>query len=228
MNSPNNPTGVVYPADTMRMLVRLTEEYGCWLVSDEAYEHLAFPPNQHVSPCSLQRPLRHVVGIFTLSKSYAMTGWRAGYVVAPEEVAEAVCLVQEHQLGSLNAPTQHATLAALTGLRSEIDAMMTEYRARRDIVHDTLADIDGVQVVEPQGSFYAFPRTGGSSTDVVRWLAEYAGVLVMPGSCFGPGGEGHLRVSYCGQGERLQKGCARLRAGLNAMPEQLRRFTSSA
>ncbi len=147
----------------------------------------------------------------TFSKTYAMTGWRVGYVAGPREVIEAVTTVHRSFNGPLNSAVQRAALAALTEPTDWPERMRREYQARRDIVTRMVASVPGLELVRPDGSFYAFVRYGSEvpSTDVVKRALE-EGVAIRSGSEFGPGGEGHVRVTFSTGRDRLMEGLERL------------------
>jgi aspartate aminotransferase len=153
-----------------------------------------------------------VVSINSASKSYAMTGWRLGWLAAPHDVAEAAATLKQGLSLHPSTLAQHGALAAITGPQAEFEAMVEAYAERRDAVIDRIAAIPGVSCPRPEGAFYAFVDVSGlsgSSTDVaVRLLDEY-GVSATPGEAFGPAGEGHLRLSYANSLERLETGLDR-------------------
>lgn len=216
VNSPGNPTGAVTPRATFEELLALVERHDLWLVSDECYEDIVFE-EEHVSPASLDDSGR-VVSVFSFSKSYAMTGWRVGYVVARPDVARALVKAQEPVVSSASTISQKAAEAALLGPRDAVVAMRDEYRRRRDLALARL-DAEGVGYARPGGAFYLMVdvSTAGEASESfsLRVLRERR-VAVVPGSAFGANGEGTVRVSLAATPETIELGLERLAAALRS------------
>jgi aminotransferase len=212
MNSPHNPTGAVMSRDDIAALARLARDRGVWLLSDEAYERLVFE-GEHVSPASLPDMGDTVVTIGCLSKTYAMTGWRLGYLCAPEAVADAVNRVHLYTVSCAVSFVQKAGVAAIDGDQAPVAAMVEAYRRRRDLIVDLLRQIPFVDVTTPAGAFYAFPnvaRFGVPSKELALRLVREAGVGAVHGSAFGPAGEGFLRIAYACSDDDIREGVARM------------------
>jgi aspartate/methionine/tyrosine aminotransferase len=215
LNSPSNPFGTVIGADRMAVLVDLAERHDLWVLSDECYDELVFRDAAFCSPAPLA-PDR-VVTVGSFSKTYAMTGWRLGYVCAPDPVAAVVVKCMEPLLSCANAPAQMAGLAALDGGAAAPTAMRRSYEARRDAAVDLLHST-GQPVLVPDGAFYLWldvSRAGLPSRDFALRLLEDAAVAVAPGTAFG-GGEGYVRVSLATAEPALLEGLRRLSAFADA------------
>jgi aspartate/methionine/tyrosine aminotransferase len=220
VNSPSNPTGAVESRETLAGLVELAERHGLWLVSDECYEELVFE-REHVSPASLAG-LDRVVSIFSFSKTYAMTGWRVGYAVASPEVVRALAKAQEPVVSSASTVSQKAAEAALGGPQDAVAAMRDEYRRRRDLALSRL-DAAGVGYARPSGAFYVMVDVGDANEPSERFahrLLRDAHVAVVPGSAFGEGGEGMVRISLAAAPETIGAGIDRLVSSLAATPRR--------
>ena len=209
VNSPSNPLGAVVDGARMTELVEFTERRGLWMVSDECYDELCFD-GSFVSPASIS-PER-VVSVYSFSKTYAMTGWRIGYVVAPGAVASTLAKGSETIISCVNAPTQYAALAAVTGPQEVVAEMRDAYHARRDLALEVLAG-SPLPAFTPQGAFYLWVdvrATGVPSRDLAMRLLEERNVAMAPGSAFGERGEGFLRVSLASSAESISEGLRRL------------------
>jgi aspartate/methionine/tyrosine aminotransferase len=215
VNSPCNPTGAVLDAETAAAIVRLAEEHELALISDEAYEHVVFAPAVHRPLLAVPGARERTVTILSVSKTFAMTGWRIGFAVAPPPIAQELAKVQEHVVGCPSSVSQAAARAALEGPAAPAAAMALEYRRRRDLVVDALAELPGVALVPPDGALYAFPRIESLGPEPALALAD-AGVLVVPGEAFGAQGKGHVRISFAGATPALERGLERLRAAVAA------------
>jgi aspartate/methionine/tyrosine aminotransferase len=160
------------------------------------------------------------VSAYTLSKTYAMTGWRVGYAAAPKAVIDEMEKLMEHMVSGVTAVAQRAALAAVEGPQDCVSAMVDDYRKRRKIIHEGLNAIDGITCILPEATFYAFPNIaalGMSSWDFARYLVQEHKVAVVPGEIFGRRGEGYVRVSFAAGEERLREGLARIRKGVQKL-----------
>jgi aspartate/methionine/tyrosine aminotransferase len=211
VNSPSNPTGGVYGRDELRRVVEIAARYDLWLVSDECYDEMVFE-GEHVTMATLGERHR-IITIFTFSKSYAMTGWRVGYVVAPAPIAEVIGKLQEPVVASASSISQKGAEAALLGPQDCVGRMRDSYRDRRDLAL-ALLDEAGVGYVRPRGAFYLMVdiSPAGTSMDFARRLLLEEKVATVPGSAFGPGGEGMVRVSLATARDALESGVTRLAA----------------
>ncbi|CAN5551809.1 pyridoxal phosphate-dependent aminotransferase [soil metagenome] len=210
LNSPANPTGgVLTPEDISGLAEILRDCPDIFVLSDEIYSRLLYdsPFTSIASEPGLGPDGRTII-LDGFSKTYAMTGWRLGYGVMPEWLAEAVARLQVNSNSCTNAATQYAGLAALDGPQDGVDRMLEEFRARRDLIVAGLNDIPGIECVTPQGAFYAFPRitgTGHTASELADLLMEEAGVACLSGTGFGKYGEGHLRFSYANSRENISR-----------------------
>jgi len=208
LNSPANPTGGVIPLEDLRHIAAKALAYGCWVLSDEIYGHLAYDGLVVSSIATMPEMLDRTVICDGFSKTYAMTGWRLGYMIMPPALAERIELLLTHSIGCTAAFTQIAGIEALTGPQDRIGEVVTEYQRRRDFVVAGLNAIPGVTCQTPQGAFYVFPNVksfGLTSKEIARRLLDEAGVAVLAGSDFGAGGEGYLRLCYATSIEVLKE-----------------------
>ncbi len=208
LNSPSNPLGSVTGVEGTEDLISFVQRHDLWVISDECYDEIIFTPDT-VSPAVLA-PER-VVTVFSFSKTYAMTGWRVGYVAAPGELAPALIRCQEPLLSCVNTPAQMGALAALDGPQEAVHDMREAYRARRDAAVALLAG-HGQPVLVPQGAFYLWinvRRGGVPAREFALQLLRDEAVAVAPGTAFG-GGEGYVRVSMATALDPLLEGLARL------------------
>jgi len=209
LNSPSNPLGAIIDRARMTELLEFADRHGLWTLSDECYDAITFD-DSFVSPASIA-PER-VVSVYSFSKTYAMTGWRIGYAVAPPEVAPILAKCQEPLLSCVNTPTQFAALAAVSGSQEVVAEMRDAYRERRDLALSMLKG-SPLQAFTPQGAFYLWidvSSAGIPSRDVAMRLLEERGVAVAPGSAFGERGEGFVRVSLASPAGALDEGLRRL------------------
>lgn len=212
VNSPGNPTGGVHARGMLRAILDVAERNDLWVVSDECYDEIVFD-GEHVSMASLGGSDR-VISIFSFSKTYAMTGWRVGYLVAPPAIAMSIARAQEPIYACASTIAQKAAEAALAGPQTIVRTMCDAYRAR-GMAAMTRLDTAGIAYVAPQGAFYLMVDTppGESSLDFARRLLVERHVAVVPGSAFGERGEGRVRVALCVAMETLSDGVDRLVAG---------------
>jgi aminotransferase len=210
---PCNPTGAVLPDDVQDELARIAERHDLLVYSDEIYDRLAYGTYRHRAFSALPGMRDRTILMGGFSKAYAMTGWRVGYLAAPAAILEGI--VKVHQYGIMSAPTtaQDAALEALVGAEAEVETMLAEYDRRRRLVVDGFNAI-GLSTFEPRGAFYAFPEvttaTGLSSEAFAQELLAEERVAVIPGSAFGPSGEGHVRACYATSYEALEDALARI------------------
>ena len=214
VNTPANPTGAVFPARLVRDLVELCDRRDLWLLSDEVYDELVLDEGSaHTSAARFDTRGR-VITVFSFSKVYAMTGWRVGYAAAPAPVAELMRKLQEPQVSCPSTISQKAAEAALLGPREPITAMLDAYRRRRGVASRAAAGA-GLGFVAPAGTMYMLLQvhTGGRSMlGFALDLLDDHGVSVAPGSVFGPGGEGYVRISLAADDNDIDEGLRRLGA----------------
>ena len=215
LNSPANPTGGVLTRGDMQGLAEiLSERPDVAVLSDEIYSRLLYDgPFASIASEPGMGPAERTIILDGFSKTYAMTGWRIGYGVMPEPLAEGVTRLQVNSNSCTAAASQYAALAALQGPQDGVDRMLEEFRARRDLIVSGLNDLPGVECVAPQGAFYAFPRITGTGHDadgLADLLLNEAGVACLSGTAFGRHGEGHLRLSYAASRENILKALERI------------------
>ena len=197
LNSPANPTGGVIPLPDLEHIASAAMAHNCWVISDEIYARLAYDGQQVPSIASLLGMAERTVIVDGFSKTYAMTGWRLGYAIMPEALAERVGLLLTHSIGCTATFTQLAGIEAITSSQEMVEAMVEEYQRRRDRMVAGLNAIPGVRCQVPQGAFYAFPNVKACGVPVrvlASRLLEEANVAVLPGTDFGQFGEGYLRL----------------------------------
>ncbi len=215
LNSPSNPSGAVLPPALFQAVLAICRERGIWLISDECYLQFIYagaPYSVAAEPGARER----VIIAGSLSKTYAMTGWRIGYALAPKPVIGAMLNLQSHSTSNPVSFAQKAAIAALEGPQDCVAGMLSEYRRRRDLIVSGLRAIPGLRCVEPAGAFYAYPNLKallrpGLETPMAfsqRLLREY-GVVTVPGEAFGTAA--HLRFSYATSTQNIERGLQRLR-----------------
>ena len=222
VNTPNNPTGAVIPADEMDRIVDLALDRDLMIIFDECYEFFVFDGNRHTSLAQYADRARRVsLLVNTASKTYAMTGWRIGYLVAPREVARSVSNIQSHSANPASV-SQKAALESILGNQDSVSQMIAEYERRRRYVVERLNGMPGLSCATPGGAFYAFPNVssyfGSEARDSVEfstWLLRQSGVAVVPGSAFGM--EGHVRISFATSMENLVTGMDLMEQALGRM-----------
>jgi aspartate/methionine/tyrosine aminotransferase len=219
LNSPHNPTGAVLPRATLEGVAELARKHDLVVVSDEIYAGMVYE-GESPSIATLPGMAERTVVVDGFSKTYAMTGWRLGFGIMPEPLARHMAALMNNSNSCTATFVQKAGEAALTGPQDEVAAMVAEFRARRDVVIGGLNEIPGVTCGRPLGAFYAFPRidgTGLASGELADRLLDEAGVVTLPGTGFGPEGEGYLRLSYANSPENLREGLRRIQRFLGAL-----------
>lgn len=216
LNSPNNPSGRVISAEEFRRIMEVVAEHDIYAVSDECYLRFVYPPAEVYSAASLPAELRArlcIAGSF--SKTYAMTGWRMGYALAPSEWTRAMLKVQSHSTSNPNSIAQRAATEAFNGPQDSVTRMLDEYTARREWLLKALDEIPGLRCILPEGAFYAFPDVRGCLKGEVKSSAEFADRLlkeeqtvVTDGAGFGA--EGFIRISYATSLDTLKEGIKRI------------------
>ena len=222
--SPSNPTGVVYPRDEVRAIGEWAADRGLWVVTDEIYEHLVYEGSEFSSmPVEVPALQDRCLVVNGVSKTYAMTGWRLGWTIGPQDAIDAAANLQSHLTSNVSNVVQAAGLAALTGPQDDVATMRQAFARRRGLMVEGLRAIPGVECVEPGGAFYAFPslegllhrplfdgRSAGDTLELCTLLLELAKVALVPGDAFGA--PGFARLSYALGDEDLVEGLTRIRA----------------
>jgi aspartate aminotransferase len=220
LNSPSNPTGGVMPLPVLEHVAAAAQRHDAWVLSDEIYARLTFAGTPAPSIAALPGMQQRTVICDGFSKTYAMTGWRLGYGIMPEPLAERVELLLTHSIGCTATFTQHAGLEALTGPQDQVESVVGRYGERRDVLVAGLNAIPGVRCRAPQGAFYTFPNVsafGRTSDWLASYLLEEAGVAVLPGTAFGKGGEGYLRLCFANSMARIRLALERMGTALGKL-----------
>ncbi len=212
LNTPANPTGSVLDKETLKGIADLADDRDILIISDEIYEDLVYDDMEHFSIGSLDHVKDKTITVSGLSKSYAMTGWRLGWMVAPKEAIKMVNKLQQHSLTCMPHFIQMAAVAALEHGRDPVLKMRDEFQERRNILIPLLNEIDGVSCEVPKGAFYAFFKVniGFNSMDLADMLLYKAHVALTPGSAFGSMGANHMRMSYAASRENIIEGVHRI------------------
>ncbi len=217
INSPSNPTGRVIAPDEFKKIVEIAAANNLWIISDECYLQFVYAPNKPFSAASLPPELQaRVLIVGSLSKTYAMTGWRVGYVLGNREWVAEVLKVQSHSATHTASISQRAGIAALNDSQDSVAAMLAEYQLRADWLIPALNALEGIRCSQPEGAFYAFPNVKelmkncgfATSKEVADELLHKYGVVVTDGGAFGA--EGYLRLSYANSIEAIQEAVARI------------------
>jgi aspartate/methionine/tyrosine aminotransferase len=207
LNSPANPTGGIVDRALNAEIAQLLAAHDCWILSDEVYSELLYDAG-HDTIATHEGLLDRTILVDGFSKTFAMTGWRLGYAALPPPLVEPVTRLMINSFSCTAPAVQLAGVAALTGPRDGVEAMLAEFRRRRDVIVPGLNALPGVSCVEPRGAFYAFPnvtRTGLAARELAETLLVDAGVAVLSGTAFGEYGEGYLRLSYATSLEQIEE-----------------------
>jgi aminotransferase len=213
INSPANPTGAVMTREDLEGLAALAIKHDLIVMSDEVYEEFTYE-GEHISIASLQGMKERTFTLNSFSKTYAMTGWRIGYIAGPQAAIEAMTRIHGTYLTNVAAFVQKGAEAALTGPVEPLQEMIESYSRRRRLIVDGLNSIPGIECPEPQGAFYVFPNIkalGKNSYDLAVDMIQKVGVLTIPGSVFGKQGEGYLRMSYATAEDKIKEAIERIR-----------------
>jgi aspartate aminotransferase len=213
INSPANPTGGVLTRSDLERIAELAVEHDLWVVADEIYGRILYDGTEHVSLAALSGMAERTIVLDGFSKTFAMTGWRLGYAVVPPALVPTYGQLIINTISCAPTFAQVGAVAALTGPQDDVDAMVTEFRARRDLVVEGLNAIPGIRSALPVGAFYAFPDvsgTGLSGAEMAERLLHEAGVCVLAGTAFGGVGTDHIRISYANSREHLTEALRRI------------------
>jgi aspartate/methionine/tyrosine aminotransferase len=215
VNSPANPTGGVLTRSDIERIAELAIRHDLLVLADEIYARILYDGAEHVSLASLPGMADRTIVLDGFSKTYAMTGWRLGYAIVPTWLEKAYGTLIINTVSGATAFAQAGAVEALVGPQGEVEAMVTEFRARRDLIVDGLNEIPGVRCLRPHGAFYVFPdisATGLSGAELADRLLPETGVCVLAGTAFGQVGRDHIRISYANSRENLTEALGRLRA----------------
>ncbi|WP_144588837.1 pyridoxal phosphate-dependent aminotransferase [Brevibacterium casei] len=215
LNSPSNPLGSIIDREDLELIADLADEFGFTIISDEVYDEIVFDDSTFTSIAEVRPGFDRFLVVGSFSKTYAMTGWRCGFVIAPAEFIPPIPLLQEGLTSSLPGFVQEAAIAAITGPQSVVGEMVQSYAERRDLIVERLNAIDGISVLRPEATFYAFANVkdwGMTSWEVATQLLEKHDLATIPGSAFGPEGEGYLRLTFAVSPETIIEACRRLEA----------------
>ncbi len=219
LNSPSNPTGGIHGPQTLTHVAAAAHRHDVWVLSDEIYSRLVYDGDGAEAPSIAALPgmAERTIIADGFSKTYAMTGWRLGFGIMPRWLAAKIDLLLTHSVGCTATFTQFAGLEAVLGPQERVEAVIAEFRRRRDLIVEGLNKIPGVRCPTPRGAFYAFPNVqafGRSSAELADYLLDEAGVAVLPGTAFGRNGEGYLRLTYANSLGNIQRALDSMSAAL--------------
>lgn len=220
LNSPSNPTGGVIPRRDIEEIADMVKGKSCWAMTDEMYSRMLYDHKPYTSIYAIAGMQKQTIIVDGFSKTYAMTGWRLGYLVVPTAIIDRIDYLLTHTVGCTAAFIQEAGIAALEGSQRPSIRMVEEFKKRRDMVVALLNAIPGVHCEVPDGAFYVFPNISSfhrTSKEIALYLLEKAGVAILAGSDFGRYGEGHLRISYAAKLPILEEGMKRMRKALEKL-----------
>ncbi len=217
INSPSNPTGGIIPLSDLKEIAQLIKNTNCWVITDEIYSKIIYEGRLYPSFYSLKDIQNQTILVDGFSKRYSMTGWRIGYLAAPENIIKKMDYFLTHIVGCTATFTQYAVLEALKGPQSSVEKMVREFEKRRNFIVSELNKIPGVKCQKPQGAFYVFPNIK-SFRKTSKWLANYllekAGIALLDGTSFGKYGEGYLRISYATSLKNIKRGLSKIKIAL--------------
>jgi len=228
INSPNNPTGSIVEKEQLKKIAKLLVERGVYIITDEVYEHLIYDNRKHISVASLGDKEKEMsITVNSVSKTYAMTGWRVGYAAGPKEIIKAMNNLQGHATGNVNSIAQKATIEALNGTQEPVRNMVREYGKRREYMVNRLNQIDGIKCQYPDGAFYTFPNVIAlydkeydgniirNDVDVAKFFLKQAHVAVVPGAAFNY--PGYVRFVFAKSMEEIKEGLDRIEKAIKEL-----------
>lgn len=220
INYPNNPTGATIDEETVKAIADIAEDYNLYILSDEPYEHFLYDGAKHY-PMLKYAPDNTILAN-SFSKTFAMTGWRLGFAIAPKDIIKDMIKLHAYVIGNVASFVQVAGIEALRSPKSweAVEKMRQEYAERRKIVLDAIKEMPYISAFEPKGAFYIFANikeTGMTSEEFSEWLLEKARVVVIPGTAFGKNGEGYVRISYATKKEKLTEAMERMKRALEGL-----------
>ncbi|MEF8873406.1 MAG: pyridoxal phosphate-dependent aminotransferase [Candidatus Thermoplasmatota archaeon] len=217
LNSPQNPTGSVLTQKDVKAIAEMAEEHDLYVLSDEIYSKMLYEGLEHHSPAYLDQCEERTIMIDGFSKAYSMTGWRLGYVIAPEDIVHKMDLLLADAVSCTTSFVQKGGVEALRNSQDFVDHIMGHFAERREAIVSGLNEVPGFSCIYPKGAFYVFPNvkeTGMESEELADYLLEEAGVCLLPGTAFGSQGEGYLRLSYATSLDEIKKGIKRLKEAM--------------
>ena len=220
VNSPNNPSGAIYPPELIEKIVDLCERKGIFMICDDIYHKLTFDRNVAVPAYSFTKKdieNSHIIVVNGVAKLYGMTGFRVGWVIAPRELVKVMTNVLAQTTSCVSPIAQAAAEGALNGLQSVVEALRLQIQNNRDVVLQEMKSFNGARLIEPKGTFYALPDLrafNSNSIELSRFLLKKALVVTVPGKEFGM--EGHIRISFAGSVKDITEGIARIKWALDA------------
>jgi aspartate/methionine/tyrosine aminotransferase len=222
LNSPANPTGGVLTREDLERIAAIAREHDIAVLSDEIYSRILYE-GEHVSIATLPGMAERTIVLDGFSKTYAMTGWRLGYAIVPESLGFAFGRLIINSVSSATTFAQIGAIEALRGPQDSVDAMVAEFRARRDLVVDGLNSLPGITCLRPKGAFYVFPDvsgTGRTGDEIANMLLHEAGVSVLSGTAFGGVGTNHIRLSYANSRDQISRAIEKMRGALEPVAAQ--------
>jgi aminotransferase len=219
LNSPANPTGAVMDVHTLSEIAAMAVEHDLYVISDEVYHHFLYEGAQWTSISTLEGMRERTLVVDSFSKTYAMTGWRVGYAIGPEEMISNMVKYQENVIGSVNTQAQYAAIEALEGSQAPLQEMLRTYTKRRSLIVEGINGIPRLSCAWPKGAFYCFVNISESGLDSESFATELLkknSVVTVPGSGFGKAGEGYIRLSYATSEENIESGLSRIRSFMEA------------
>ena len=220
INSPNNPTGSILPEEDMRRIAEIAKKNDLLVLTDEVYEKFVYDGNRHFNICSLPGMKERTILVNALSKTYAMTGWRVGYVAANENIINRLHLVHMHVCTHPGVVEQKASVEALRGPQDSVSEMVREFDRRRKFITKRLNEIEGVSCWNSKGSFYAFPnikQIEKNSYKLAEYLLKEGKINTVPGAAFGRNGEGYLRISFASPMRHIEEGMDRMEKAITLL-----------
>lgn len=218
LNYPGNPTSTIIPKKDLATIADLALRFKCWVITDEIYSRILYTNEPYSSIYSLPKMPKQTIIVDGFSKTYSMTGWRLGWLVAPQKIMQKVEYLLTHSFACTSTFTQEAGLEAILGSQRSVKTIIQEFKKRRDFVIKTLNSIPGITASMPHGAFYAFPNIkslGKTSEEIASLILKKANVALLAGTAFGQFGEGYLRISYATNMQNLKVGLERIKTVLN-------------
>lgn len=218
INSPSNPTGAVIGRERMAEIAKIILDNDLFVIADEVYSRLLYTAEPYCSITEFEGMKERTVYCNSFAKMFAMTGWKIGYAISTPEIINAMTKIHENGVSCLPAPGQMSAAFALRNCQADVEFMRQSFHRRRDLICSLIDETPGMSITKPGGAFYAFTnikelckRSGMNTDDFCMDLLQNTGVVVVPGSGFGPGGEGYVRITYAASDENIQKGFERIR-----------------